>query len=182
MENCLFCKIVKGDIPSTKVYEDEKVLAFRDIAPMAPTHILVIPKTHIPSVDGITAENSAVVAHIFEVIPQIAKAENLEKGYRVISNCGEHAGQTVPHLHFHILGKDHRLKTRPPTDSLLQQFCAIGHKQACLLPLFPGGQQFFYLLQQRIFPGSNPFTHNFCTAFRASVSPRTTITPPSKIA
>ena len=104
MENCLFCKIVAGIIPSTKVYEDELVLAFRDIAPMAPTHILVIPKAHIPSVDGITAENSAVVAHIFEVIPQIAKAENLENGYRVVSNCGADAGQTVHHLHFHILG------------------------------------------------------------------------------
>ena len=102
--NCLFCKIIAGDIPSTKVYEDETVLAFRDIAPMAPTHILVIPKVHIPSVDGITPENSAVVAHIFEVIPSIAKAENLENGYRVVSNCGAHAGQTVPHLHFHILG------------------------------------------------------------------------------
>ena len=104
MENCLFCKIVAGTIPSTKVYEDETVLAFRDIAPMAPTHILVIPKTHIPSVDGITAENSAVVAHIFQVIPQLAKAEGLENGYRVVSNCGADAGQTVPHLHFHILG------------------------------------------------------------------------------
>ena len=104
MENCLFCKIIAGDIPSTKVYEDESVLAFRDIAPQAPTHILVIPKTHIPSVDGITAENSAVVAHIFEVIPQIAKADGLKDGYRVVSNCGDHAGQTVKHLHFHILG------------------------------------------------------------------------------
>ena len=104
MSNCLFCKIVSGDIPSTKVYEDDFVLAFRDIAPQAPSHILVIPKVHIPSVDGITAENSAVVAHIFTVIPQIAKAEGLENGYRVVSNCGEHAGQTVPHLHFHILG------------------------------------------------------------------------------
>ena len=89
MENCLFCKIVKGDIPSTKVYEDETVLAFRDIAPMAPTHILVIPKTHIPSVAGVTAENSAVVAHIFEVIPAIAdaaeslKAEGSEDVYVV---------------------------------------------------------------------------------------------------
>lgn len=101
---CLFCKIVAGEIPSTKVYEDDAVLAFRDINPMAPTHILVIPKTHIPSVDGVTAENSAVVAHIFEVIPAIAKAEGLENGYRVISNCGPDAGQTVPHLHFHILG------------------------------------------------------------------------------
>ena len=104
MANCIFCMIAEGAIPSTKVYEDETILAFRDINPMAPTHILVIPKTHIPSVDGITAENSAVVAHIFETIPQIAKAEGLENGYRVVSNCGEHAGQTVHHLHFHILG------------------------------------------------------------------------------
>ena len=104
MANCIFCMIAEGTIPSTKVYEDDRILAFRDINPMAPTHILVIPKEHIPSVDGITAENSAVVAHIFEVIPQIAKAENLENGYRVVSNCGEHAGQTVHHLHFHILG------------------------------------------------------------------------------
>jgi len=104
MSDCLFCKIVAGIIPSTKVYEDETVFAFRDIAPQAPTHILVIPKVHIPSVDGVSAENSAVVAHIFEVIPQIAKAEGLEKGYRVVSNCGADAGQTVHHLHFHILG------------------------------------------------------------------------------
>ena len=104
MENCLFCKIVKGDIPSTKVYEDELVLAFRDIAPQAPTHILVIPKTHIGSVAEITAENSAVVAHIFAVIPQIAAAEGLDKGFRVVSNCGEHGCQSVKHLHFHILG------------------------------------------------------------------------------
>ena len=102
--NCLFCKIIAGDIPSTKVYEDELVLAFRDIAPQAPTHILVIPKTHIPSVDGITAENSAVVAHIFEVIPQIAKADGLVNGFRVVSNCGDDGCQSVHHLHFHILG------------------------------------------------------------------------------
>ncbi len=101
---CLFCKIVAGEIPSTKVYEDETVLAFRDISPMAPTHILVIPKEHIPSVDGVTAENSGVAAHIFEVIPQIAAQEKLTGGYRVVSNCGPDAGQTVPHLHFHILG------------------------------------------------------------------------------
>ena len=104
MADCLFCKIVAGDIPSTKVYEDEKVLAFRDIAPQAPTHILVIPKEHIGSVAEVTAENSDVVAHIFEVIPAIAKAEGLENGYRVVSNCGADAGQTVHHLHFHILG------------------------------------------------------------------------------
>lgn len=104
MADCLFCKIVEGQIPSTKVYEDELVLAFRDIAPMAPTHILVVPKAHIQDVNGVTSENSAVVAHIFEVIPQIAKAEGLSGGYRVVSNCGADAGQTVPHLHFHILG------------------------------------------------------------------------------
>ncbi|MBR6633774.1 MAG: histidine triad nucleotide-binding protein [Clostridia bacterium] len=102
--DCLFCAIVKGDIPSTKVYEDEKILAFRDINPQAPTHVLVIPKTHIPSVDGINAENSAIVAHIFEAIPQIAKAEGLTEGYRVVSNCGDHACQSVKHLHFHVLG------------------------------------------------------------------------------
>ena len=104
MSDCLFCKIVGGEIPSAKVYEDQLCYAFRDIAPMAPTHILVVPKAHIPSVDGITAENSSVVAHIFEVIPRIAKEEGLTDGYRVVSNCGEHAGQTVHHLHFHILG------------------------------------------------------------------------------
>jgi histidine triad (HIT) family protein len=104
MENCLFCKIVRGEIPSTKVYEDEKVLAFRDIAPMAPTHILVIPKEHIASVNEVNAENAAIVAHIFTVIPQITAAEKLEGGYRVVSNCGADAGQTVHHLHFHILG------------------------------------------------------------------------------
>ena len=103
MENCLFCKIIAGDIPSTKVYEDDLVLAFRDIAPQAPTHILVVPKAHIADCNGISAENSAVIAHIFTVIPQIAKAEGLVNGYRVVSNCGEDAGQTVKHLHFHIL-------------------------------------------------------------------------------
>ena len=104
MENCLFCKIVAGQIPSAKVYEDDLVLAFRDIAPQAPTHILVIPKTHIASVGEITEDNSNVVAHIFTVIPKIAAAEGLESGYRVVSNCGDDAGQTVHHLHFHILG------------------------------------------------------------------------------
>ena len=102
--DCSFCKIAAGEIPSTKVYEDEKILAFRDIAPMAPTHILVIPKVHIASVADITAENSPVVAHIFQVIAQIAREEGLEHGYRVVSNCGQDAGQTVHHLHFHILG------------------------------------------------------------------------------
>ena len=104
MENCLFCKIVRGELPSTMVYEDETVLACRDIAPMAPTHILVIPKEHIASVNEVNAENAAIAAHIFTVIPQIAAAEKLEGGYRVVSNCGADAGQTVHHLHFHILG------------------------------------------------------------------------------
>ena len=101
---CLFCKIAAGEIPSTKVYEDDTILAFRDIAPQAPTHILVIPKAHIGSVAEINADNSGVVAHIFRVIPEIAKSEGLDNGYRVVSNCGEDAGQTVHHLHFHILG------------------------------------------------------------------------------
>lgn len=102
--DCLFCKIAAGEIPSTRVYEDETILAFRDIAPQAPTHILVIPKTHIGSVAEIDRENSGVVAHIFEVIPVIAEKEGLVNGYRVVSNCGQDAGQTVHHLHFHILG------------------------------------------------------------------------------
>ena len=102
--DCLFCAIIEGEIPSTKVFEDELCFAFRDINPQAPTHVLVVPKEHIPSVDGVNAANSAVVAHIFEVIPQIAAAEGLAGGYRVVSNCGDDAGQTVHHLHFHILG------------------------------------------------------------------------------
>ncbi len=102
--NCLFCKIIAGEIPSTKVYEDDKILAFKDINPMAPVHVLVIPKIHIENVDGITEENSGYVANIFEKIPQIAKESGLTKGYRVITNCGEDGCQSVMHLHFHILG------------------------------------------------------------------------------
>ncbi len=102
--DCLFCKIAVGEIPSKIVYEDAEILAFYDIEPQAPVHVLVIPKEHIPSVDGINDENSAVVAHIFETIPKIAAKLGLSGGYRVISNCGKDAGQTVPHLHFHILG------------------------------------------------------------------------------
>ncbi len=102
--DCLFCKIAVGEIPSKIVYEDAEILAFYDIEPQAPVHVLVIPKEHIPSVDGINDENSAVVAQIFETIPKIAAKLGLSGGYRVISNCGKDAGQTVPHLHFHILG------------------------------------------------------------------------------
>ena len=101
---CIFCKIIAGEIPSTKVYEDETVFAFRDINPQAPTHILVIPKEHIASVAEITPENSGLIAHIFEAIAAIAQNEGLEKGYRVVSNCGPDARQSVHHLHFHILG------------------------------------------------------------------------------
>ena len=104
MSDCLFCKIIAGIIPSTKVFENEYVYAFRDIAPMAPVHGLVVPKVHIPSADGVNAENSAYVARIFEAIPQIAAAEGLTNGYRVITNCGEDGCQSVKHLHFHILG------------------------------------------------------------------------------
>lgn len=102
--DCIFCKIIAGEIPSTKVYEDDEILAFRDINPQAPTHILVIPKQHIAGVHEITAENASVVAKIFVKIAEIAKQEGLTNGYRVVSNVGEDGGQTVPHLHFHILG------------------------------------------------------------------------------
>ncbi len=104
MDNCLFCKIIAGEIPSAKVYEDESVYAFRDINPQAPVHILVVPKEHIASAAEIDADNSAVVARVFESIAKIAKAEGLTNGYRVINNCGEDGGQTVMHLHFHLIG------------------------------------------------------------------------------
>ena len=112
MENCLFCKIAAGQIPSNKVYEDDKVLAFYDIDPQAPVHFLVIPKEHIACADEIDSSNSAIVAHIFEVIAKIAKELKLEKGYRIVNNCGEDGGQTVGHLHFHVLGG--RLLAWPP--------------------------------------------------------------------
>lgn len=102
--DCLFCRIIAGDIPSSKVYEDERVYAFRDINPQAPTHILVVPKCHIPSADAITAENASAVAAVFEAIPKIAAAEGLANGYRVITNIGEDGCQSVKHIHFHILG------------------------------------------------------------------------------
>lgn len=111
--DCLFCKIIAGEVPSTKVYEDELCYAFRDIAPQAPTHILVIPKKHIESVSAVTSENSSYVAHIFEVIAKIAEDEGIAKeGYRVVSNIGERGQQSVPHLHFHVIGG--RDMTWPP--------------------------------------------------------------------
>ena len=102
--DCLFCKIASGEIPSAKVFENEDVVAFRDINPQAPVHILVIPRTHIASTDGVTSENSTAIARVFEAIPAIAAAEDLENGYRVITNCGEDGCQSVKHLHFHVLG------------------------------------------------------------------------------
>ena len=102
--DCLFCAIIKGEIPSTKVFEDDKCYAFRDINPGAPTHVLVVPKTHISSADKIDGTNSEIVAHIFTVIPKIAAAEGLSNGYRVITNVGDDGCQSVKHLHFHILG------------------------------------------------------------------------------
>ena len=105
MSDCLFCKIINGEIPSKKLYEDEKILAFYDISPIAPVHFLVIPKQHIASVDAIDADNSAIVAYIFQKLGELAKLAGIENGYRVISNCGADAGQTVQHLHFHVLAK-----------------------------------------------------------------------------
>lgn len=105
MEDCLFCKIVKGEIPSTKVYEDEFVYAFKDINPEAPVHILVIPKKHIESINKIEKEDEELIGKIFTTIKKVAKDQGIaESGYRVVSNCGKDAGQTVMHLHFHILG------------------------------------------------------------------------------
>ena len=102
--DCIFCRIIAGEIPSSKVYEDERCYAFRDINPQTPVHILVVPKAHVASVDEITAKNSADVAAIFEAIPRIAAAEGLSGGYRVITNCGDDACQTVKHIHFHVMG------------------------------------------------------------------------------
>ena len=104
MSDCLFCKIAAGEIPSTCLYEDDTVFAFRDINPQAPVHFLVIPKIHIGSVSEINAENAAAASRCLEVIGEVAEKEGLKDGYRVISNCGPDAGQTVPHLHFHVLG------------------------------------------------------------------------------
>ena len=102
--DCIFCKIAEGTIPSNKVYEDDYCLAFHDINPQTPVHVLVIPKAHISCADDISAENSLYVAKIFEAIPKVAAAAGLKNGYRIISNCGEDACQTVKHLHFHVMG------------------------------------------------------------------------------
>ena len=110
--DCIFCKIANKEIPSNIIYEDDKVIAFYDLAPQAPIHFLVIPKQHIKCVDELNESNADIVAHIFTVIAKIAKQLNLSNGYRIVNNCGEDGGQTVGHLHFHVLGG--RLLAWPP--------------------------------------------------------------------
>ena len=102
--DCIFCKIANGEIPSKKAYEDDKVLAFYDLEPQAPVHILIIPKEHISSAADITEENSAVISHVFEVAAKLGKELGLENGYRIVNNCGADGGQTVHHIHFHFMG------------------------------------------------------------------------------
>lgn len=102
--DCIFCKIANGEIPSNKVYEDDKILAFYDLEPQAPVHVLVIPKEHICCADDLNSENSAIVGYIFSKIPEITAKLGLTNGYRIVNNCKEDGGQTVFHLHFHILG------------------------------------------------------------------------------
>lgn len=104
MTDCIFCKIAAGEMGTQFLYEDEKVVAFRDISPVAPVHILVIPKRHIVSANELTEEDNHLIGHIFQVIRNLAQQENLDKGYRIVNNCGEEGGQTVHHLHFHLLG------------------------------------------------------------------------------
>lgn len=111
-ENCLFCKIIGGEIPSNKLYEDDICYAFYDIDPQAPTHFLVVPKEHIASAAEVSEENEAIVGHIFTVIARLAKEQGFADGFRVVSNVGESGGQSVKHLHFHVLsGRD---MTWPP--------------------------------------------------------------------
>ena len=104
MENCLFCKIIRGEIPSTCVYEDDSVYAFRDINPQAPVHVLVIPKKHISSMDQVEEASDQELGACLRAVRLVAQQEGLTEGYRVVSNCGPHACQSVPHLHFHVLG------------------------------------------------------------------------------
>ena len=103
--DCLFCKIAQGEIPSTKIYEDEYVYAFADIAPAAPFHAIIIPREHIKSADEINEQNSHLIAKVFEAAAKIAKTEKLDNGYRIVNNCGEDGGQTVGHIHFHLLAR-----------------------------------------------------------------------------
>ena len=102
--DCVFCKIASGEIPSTRVYEDDLCVAFKDLEPQAPVHILIIPREHIASAADITAANSSIVAHIFEVAAKLARDSHLDGGWRIVSNVGEDGGQSVKHMHFHLLG------------------------------------------------------------------------------
>ncbi len=110
--DCLFCKIIAGEIPSTKIYEDEYVYAFADIAPQAPFHAVIVPKIHIKCADEINESNSMYIAKIFEAAAKISQSEGLTNGYRIVNNCGEDGGQTVGHIHFHMLAK--RFLAWPP--------------------------------------------------------------------
>lgn len=101
--DCLFCKIIAGDIPSTKLYEDDQVFVFKDINPEAPTHFLVVPKVHIASPAEIGPEHEAIIGHVYTVIAQLARELKLENGFRVVCNCGAEGGQTVEHIHYHVL-------------------------------------------------------------------------------
>ena len=102
--DCIFCKIAHNESPRKKLYEDDEIVAFNDLEPQAPVHVLIIPKAHISSANEITAENSDIIGKIFMVAAKIAKEQGLDKGYRIVNNCGEDGGQTVQHLHFHLLG------------------------------------------------------------------------------
>lgn len=110
--DCLFCKIIAGEIPSKKIYEDDKVYAFYDIDPKAPVHFLVVPKKHISAPSDITVSDELIIGHVYSVIATLAKELGLDKGYRVVANCGEEGGQTVGHLHFHVLAG--RMLSWPP--------------------------------------------------------------------
>lgn len=112
MDDCLFCKIISGDIPSEKIYEDDLIFAFKDISPQAPVHFLVVPKKHIESLDAVSPEDAEVLSHILIKIKDIAKSQGIVNGYRLAVNCGEDGFQTVKHLHFHVLGK--RKMSWPP--------------------------------------------------------------------
>ena len=104
MADCIFCKIIDGSIPSNKAYEDDKIIAFHDLEPQAPMHVLVVPKQHICCADELDESNADVIAYIFTKIPQIAKSLGLENGYRIVNNCGDDGCQSIKHIHFHILG------------------------------------------------------------------------------
>lgn len=105
MDDCIFCKIIKGEIPSNKVYEDDKIISFKDLNPEAPVHVLIIPKKHISSLNEVNDEDAEIIAHIFKTVPKLVKELGIDEGgYRIVSNCGEDGGQSVPHVHFHLLG------------------------------------------------------------------------------